>query len=296
MVMYGNNNFNNQFGNGFGQNPQYGFNGGVVPNQQQLSPNMQSWLTPDKLALLRKGVAKFNLSVSDEELARGQCNHMSNGKSALIPDADGSGGYTCSICGTHMNVRELTNEEVKNATDNILDILNMVKITYLSLDPSTALEYFQIIPLIEKIPKLFEIAMNDFKRYDNSTSFVQGGNQNPFTLFNSIIGPGFGGGFMNAQPQGYYGNPQFNAAPQQYGAPAQYNPAMNPMYGQYQPQQMGYQQQPMGYQPQAVNAYQPQQPMGYQPQAANAQQPVAQEAAPAQTQQPQEAAPVKAEK
>ena len=286
--MYGNNNFNNQFGNGFGQNPQYGFNGGVVPNQQQLSPNMQSWLTPDKLALLRKGVAKFNLSVSDEELARGQCNHMSNGRSALIPDADGSGGYTCSICGTHMNVREFSNEEVKNATDNILDILNMVKITYLSLDPSTALEYFQIIPLIEKIPKLFEIAMNDFKRYDNSTSFVQGGNQNPFTLFNSIVGPGFGGGFMNVQPQGYYGNQQFNAAPQQYGAPAQYNTAMNPMYGQYQPQQMGYQ-------PQAVNAYQqPQQPMGYQPQAANAQ-PVAQEAAPAQT-QPQEAAPVKAEK
>ena len=72
------NNSFNQFGGGFGQNPQYGFNGGVVPNQQQQSPNMQSWLSPEKLALLRKGVAKFNLSVSEEDLARGQCNHMAN--------------------------------------------------------------------------------------------------------------------------------------------------------------------------------------------------------------------------
>lgn len=261
-----NNGFNN-YGNGFGQNPQYGFNGGMVPNQQQPSPNMQSWLSPEKLALLRKGVAKFNLSVSDEELARGQCNHMTNGHSALISDADGSGGYTCSVCGTHMNVRMLSQEEVKNATDNILDVLNTIKITYLSLDPNTALEYFQIIPLIEKIPKLFEMAMNDFKRYDNSSAFVQNSNQNPFNLFNSLVGPGFGGMntvYMN-QPQGYY-----NQQPQQfqqYAGQAQYNPTMNPMYGQYQQQpQQGFYQQPQ--QAPVQNPYQPQ---GYQPQAQTAQ-------------------------
>lgn len=284
------NNSFNQFGGGFGQNPQYGFNGGVVPNQQQQSPNMQSWLSPEKLALLRKGVAKFNLSVSEEDLARGQCNHMANGKSALIPDADGSGGYTCSVCGTHMNIRKVSNEEAKNATDNILDILNTIKITYLSMDPSTALEYFQIIPLIEKIPKLYEIAMNDFARYDNSTQFVQGGNQNPFAIFGSVVGPLFGGmtgmgmGYMN-QPQGYFN--QQPVAPQQYGAPAQFNPQANPMYGQYQqqpaqgfyPQQPGFQQQPIqnGYQPQA-QGYQPQQQVAQAPQQAEPAQQPAQEA------------------
>ena len=158
------------------------------------------------------------------------------------------------------------------------------------MDPSTALEYFQIIPLIEKIPKLYEIAMNDFARYDNSTQFVQGGNQNPFAIFGSVVGPLFGGmtgmgmGYMN-QPQGYFN--QQPVAPQQYGAPAQFNPQANPMYGQYQqqpaqgfyPQQPGFQQQPVqnGYQPQ-VQGYQPQQQAAQAPQQAEPAQQPAQEA------------------
>lgn len=223
---------------------------GVVPNQAQM-PKTGNWLSADKYALLQKGLSQFKLSVTEEELARGQCNHYNlNGTSALIPDADGSGGCTCSICGTHFNTTDYTQDDVANATQNILDILNTIKIMYLSLDPNAALEYFQIIPFIEKVPQLYNIAVNDFKKYEGVNQFVNPAPQNPFNLFSMMTNP------MSFAPQGY-GYPQqpmmqpMGYAPQAPVAPApQQAPqaapmGYNPIYGGMPT--YGYPQQPMGY-------------------------------------------------
>ena len=116
---------NNMYGNPMG------FMGGMVPNQQPM-PKTGNWLNGDKFNLLQKGLSQFKLSVTEEELARGQCNHYNlNGTSDLIPDQDGSGGSTCAICGTHFTSRDFTQEDVQNATQNILDILNTIKRTRL---------------------------------------------------------------------------------------------------------------------------------------------------------------------
>ena len=234
-------------------------NYGMIPNQHQQAPKTGNWLSAEKRAILQKGISQFKLSVTDEEMARGQCNHYDqNGVSALVPDGDGSGGYTCSICGTHFTSRNFTPEEVKATTEELLDILNTIKIMYLSMDPNAALEYFQIYPFIEKIPQLYNIALQDFKKYEGVGDFVQSNNMNPFNMFAAMSNPGFGYG-MNMQPQqqmygqqGYQqpmGFQQYN--PQQMNAGyAQQNPAYNPVYGQPQAQQ-GY-QQPVGtYQPQS---------------------------------------------
>ena len=112
---------------------------GMVPNQQPL-PKTGNWLSGEKYQLLQKGLSQFKLSVTEEELAKGQCNHYNlNGTSALIPDQDGSGGCTCAICGTHFTSREFAQEDVQNATQNILDILNTIKILYLSIDPNAVI-------------------------------------------------------------------------------------------------------------------------------------------------------------
>ena len=210
---------------------------GQVPNQNQ-PPKATNWLPPETIALLKKGVEQFNIGVTDEDIARGQCNHIdpATGQLAVIPDGDGSNGYTCPICGTHFNANNYTAEDVKNATDLILDILNTIKISYLSLDPSAARDYFQIIPFIEKIPKLFEVALNDVKRYEGLSGFVNNGaSLNPFTAFNMMMAPGFMGGYQNpGYGYGQYGAPAPAPAPQApmngYAAP---NPGFNPMYGQY---------------------------------------------------------------
>ena len=258
---------------------------GMVPNQYQ-QPKTLNWLPAEDYALLQKGLSQFKLSITKEELAKGQCNHYDrqNGMSALVPDADGSGGCTCSICGTHFYSKDYTPEEIKMAVDNILDILNTIKIMYLSLDPNAALEYFQIIPFIGKIPELYNIAVADFKRYEGVDSFVPGqGNNglNPFNVYALMTQPGWGmnmvpnqqmgygypqQGQQMAQPQQPGMAPQPQVAPQQgqqmYGFNpnmqqmnagfAQQNPQYNPMFSGmmiqpgYQPQQQGFSMNPMG--------------------------------------------------
>ena len=217
---------NNMYGNPMGFAPNAFMGQGMVPNQQPL-PKTGNWLSGEKYQLLQKGLSQFKLSVTEEELAKGQCNHYNlNGTSALIPDQDGSGGCTCAICGTHFTSREFAQEDVQNATQNILDILNTIKILYLSIDPNAALEYFQIIPFIEKIPQLYNIAVNDFKKYEGVNNMVPAQGQNPFNIFSMMT-------------MGY------NPAMMGYQAPMGYAPQQTPMAG-YQPTTQGYAFNPAG--------------------------------------------------
>lgn len=244
---------------------------GVIPNQAAAMPKTGNWLSADKIALLQKGISQFKLSVTDEELAKGQCNHYNpNGTTALIQDADGSGGCTCTICNTHFTSREFTQEEVQIATQNILDILNTIKIMYLSIDPNAACEYFQIIPFIEKIPQLYQIAVSDFKKYEGVDNFINPQQQNPFGIFSMMVNPGYAGQMgqpMYQQPMAPgYGMPQ--QTPMGYAAPM-------PGYGMPQGYNPLYAGQPMMPNPGFVN---PSMPMGNVPVAA----PTTPAAAPAQ--------------
>ena len=264
---------NNVYQQPMGYAPNAFMGQGMVPNQQPM-PKTGNWLSGEKYNLLQKGLSQFKLSVTEEELAKGQCNHYNlNGTSALIPDQDGSGGCTCAICGTHFNSREYTAEEVQNATNSVLDVLNTIKILYLSIDPSAALEYFQIIPFIEKIPQLYNIAVNDFKKYEGVNNMVPSNAQNPFNIF-SMMSMGYNPAMMGYQqaPMGYgvpqqpmYAQPQ-QAAPGMNGF--QQQPGFNPMYAQpqapvangYQPQTQGYVFNPQGAAQPMVNTNMPVQP------------------------------------
>lgn len=285
----------------------YGNNGMVPnPNAQQM-PVVSNWLPADKYAMLQKIQDQFKLSVSEEELTKGQCNHYyQNGTSALIPSADGSGGCTCAICGTSFHSHDFTEDDVKNATQNILDILNTIKVMYLSIDKNAAMEYFQIIPFLEKIPALYNIAVNDFKKYEGVSSFVPNNQQNPFSVLSFMMGSPMMGqqpvmgqaapmGYPQApvygQPVGYqqYPNAQQPMAPQ--AAPAPGSAGFNPMYGQapmggYQPQAQGYVFNPQGAAQPVAQPQAPQQMvntnMPVQPQTTPATI-VAPQAAPAQT-------------
>lgn len=257
---------NGAYNTGYGFNPAYPFAGnGMVPNNNAQKPRMGNWLNQDKINLLKKGIEQFTLSVSDEDVARSQCNHYNqNGQSALIPDPDGSGLYTCAICGSKVSMQEHTQAEVDAATQNILDILNQIKMMYLSIDPNAACEYFQIMAFIEKIPKLYDVATKDFRKYENVDSFVPAQGQNPFNLYGMMTNPGMG----YQQPMGMgYGMPQMGGYPNmgavQNAGYAQPNPQYNPMYGGVP--QMG---QPMMNNPQMMGGqpYMNQSQGGYQPQ------------------------------
>lgn len=254
----------NQFQQPMGYYPNMFMNQGVVPSAQPL-PKTGNWLTAEKYAALQNSQGQFKLSVSPEELAKGQCNHYKlDGSSAIVFDNDGSGGCTCTICGTHFNTKEFGAGEVENATQNILDILNAIKLMYLSIDPNAALEFFQIIPFIEKIPKLYNIAAEDFKKYEGVNQFNPAGNANPFDVYHMMsFGPVMPMPGYPQQPMAYPQQPVANM-----GYP-QAQPGFNPMYGApQQPVAPGYQPQPgYAFNPQGAAAPMVNTNMPVQPQA-----------------------------
>ena len=275
-TVYENNGMNMPYGN-------FGYPQGQAVPQQQVGPGVSNWLSPEDIALLQKGNGQFSLSVSKTDLARGQCNHYNKNKtSALVSNNDGT--VTCSICGTTFRVigpNDGNTDDVKKAVDTVLDYMNTCKIAYYSLSPDTALTFFQIIPFLEKVPTLYDMAMKDFSKYAGvNTNMNQQNGMNAFGMYAALVNnpmngfgaPGFNYGAPMAQPYAQpmgYQQPMYNNGMPMNGMPQQ--PGYNPMYQQpnapqaapvqngYQPAQNGYAFNPMG-PAQPVNSNMPVQP------------------------------------
>lgn len=255
-------NFNNN-GNGI-----MGGTGFYNNNQQQQQRKVTSWLDKDVINQLRKKEEGWNLAVTEEEANRARCNHYDeNGNPALIPNVDGT--YTCSICGYTFNIMEnYADQEVEQSCRVVEDLLQTIKIMYINLDPTVGREFFQILAFIKKIPKLYRVASNFWKKMQGGNVYQQGNQMNAFTIFNALSNPNTYGGMMNSQFNNGYANNmamqnQFNPQVQQFGVQQQpqYNTGMNqyagtnPMYNGYQQPQYNtgmnqMQNQQFGQQPQ----------------------------------------------
>ena len=112
-----------------GMYPFTGMMGGVSPtNQAVAGVKVNSWLTPETINSLRKDGAQFTLALSEEDIARAQCNHRNqDGTPSLNPNDDGS--CKCSICGYTFNITdEYSIEQVEAACKCVTDILQTTKV------------------------------------------------------------------------------------------------------------------------------------------------------------------------
>lgn len=252
--MLGNNNFaGNGFNNGamFGGIPQgtgYQYNPGPMQ-----APKQMNFLSQEEIQKLVQKENQFSLQITETEKLRAICNHRrADGMGdALTEDNDGI--CRCQICGYAFKPVDtsMTEDDIKEAISIVLDILQTIKLLYINMPQEAAKEYYQIIPLIEKIPKLFEYAVKDYAKYESFNPYSYNNkNMNTMNLFNMLSGALNGMPFNNAQqPQQFAG-----AAPQgmgyqqpMYGAPMGSNgfvatPGMG-MLG-YAPQTAGYQYNP----------------------------------------------------
>ena len=243
------NNFNNQMQ----VQGQFGY--GVYPNQpgtqygQFASAKMTQPLTPEEIRELRSTGSGFSLKVEPIEIIRSHCTHKDNGNIALVKNGDGTS--TCSICGATFHLVDKDPEEVKAIVGAVIDILQSVKTYYLDIPENYVTDYFNMIPFLEKLPKFFEVALNNFAKYENGAFLNQNSNMYGFQMLNALTSPGYGS-MMGGQPQmgGYQPQPQQPMYQQPaYNAPVGYNPfgGVQPMT---QPQMGGYQPQPQQVQPQ----------------------------------------------
>lgn len=247
-------------------------------------------LTNEQIASLRKNSETFNMKVSQEEILRAICTHKDKNTGDYTLNEIGSDEkgsiWKCSICGEEFHfLDEISVDEVDRIVKDMIDVLQTSKSIYLDAPEEMVKQYFQMIPLLRKLPYLWAQSLANFNKYvgnANSPFAMNYSYPNNFATLGNIIGGAWANPAM--------GNPWYPPTQQPTNGWYPQQPA-------YDPNMMNYQavpQQPMNNgwsngwgNPMAYN--QPQMP----PQQATQAPPVGTvpEAKPAQAPQPQQAAP-----
>lgn len=235
--------------------PNGAYYGGYRPSNVAPDINMTQGLTQEELDSLRKTGGGFTTRVSDEELKRSFCAHRT-AKNFTV-ETDDEGNYTCALCGVKFKPFTGSTEEATELVNKVNDLIETAKLQAIKLSPQTIREYFQIQPLLKRLPQLYDMSKRDFV---NSLSFNDpynyGYENNGFNAYYNMVT--MGNGFYDPAMMGY----------QPPMGQMNYQPPMGQGYQQPMGQQMNYQppmgqgyQQPMGQQmPQGQMNYQ--QPMG----------------------------------
>ena len=223
----------------------YGVNTGAQVYGAQRTIPMTQPLSAAEIAQLRQKGPAFSLAVDPQELLASYCTHKEGNKFVVTQNANGE--LYCPICGATFNAN-WTQEQVEESCKIIEDILQTIKLQYLTIPEGVAKQYFAMLPLIRKAPKLYEISCNEFAKQEQGNPIYDQNNQRGFAMLNMLTNPMamYNGAMMGMPAQQPY-DPNMAAGYAQ-------QPAM-PMYAQ-QPMMYG-QPQPMvtGTMPQGVNPF-----------------------------------------
>lgn len=261
--------------NNFGQPPYGQPYGNFNPYNnygQQPEIKFNNALTLEEINKLKKNSSNFSLNLTEEEKLIAACNHRNENGTEYSCTFNDDGTVICHICGSTFNIveQDLTEQEIENCVQGTINILESIKMFYPGLPQEVAREYFLIIPLLKKIPKLYAVAMKKWIEHNpNNNNYFGNRDQNiasQFQNFASMFGannPMFAGGYQQA-PMYNQGNP----APGAYGYAGAATPQGNPFGqpgGMPQPGQpnTGY-----SYSPNVGQATAPVQPTVQQPQQA----------------------------
>lgn len=196
--------------------------GGAQPQQVT---KFQNTLSEEEINQLMKSGSSFSLAITKDEQLRGICNHRTaDGMGDALVVDEATGALRCQICGYtfHQVDPSMTADEIKENIKVVIDMLQTIKLMFIDLPVESSREYFQLIPLLEKLPGLFEIAAKNMAKHETFGWNYQNPNMSAYSMFQNLSNI-FGGGMMMGQPayQQPTQNPGFMGAPQQ--------PMYNPM-------------------------------------------------------------------
>lgn len=230
--------------------------------------NVTNPMTEKDLELLRPQKESFNINPTPLEQARAKCPHKNATEMLVDRLSPESTIVRCRQCGAEFDVTMKTTEEVTDAVAIITDMLNQAKLYAVNFAPDFFTEYMMMIPLLEKLPKLYDMAKKNFTEVVKSTdptgtaAPMQNHGYNPLGMnaYNDILNGNYGAryGVYAAQPmvypnQGMYQQPQPPVDYTQVGAGAgfyQQPPVQQQLMAYQQPYpQQGYYNQGMYQQP-----------------------------------------------
>lgn len=214
----------------------------------QTTMKVQNVLSESEIKELQATSSQFSLGLTDREMLQASCNHRSiDGTTDTLVIDPKTGLCRCTICNYEFKPvdSDTSYEAIEDACNRIVDLLQTIKIMYTDLPAQAAREYFPIIPLIKKIPQLFQFAAKSFAKHEytgwtwNQQSMAGAA---MFQNLNNIFGagmqpvqqnPAFNPGYMNA-PQAPTNGFGFAGASQPQPQPYmnngyQYVPGQNPV-------------------------------------------------------------------
>ena len=222
--------------------PMGGFAYNGFQGQPQATQKFNNVLTAEQIKRLQQNTEQFQIGLTEEEMLRAVCNHRSaDGMSDALVFDKMTGIARCTICGYEFRPSDASEsiENIKDAVDRVVDYIQTVKIMYYDFPASAAQEYFPIIPLLNKLPKLFEFAAKNMSKHEAYGWSYNSNNMGAVQMLNNLNSM-FGGMNMGYQQpmQPQMAAPQFQQAPamnpfnmQQpmQAAPA---PSVAPVFGQ----------------------------------------------------------------
>jgi len=216
--------------------PMGGYAYGGFQGQPQATQKFNNVLTAEQIKRLQQNTEQFQIGLTEEEMLRAVCNHRSaDGMSDALVFDKMTGVARCTICGYEFRPADSSEsiENIKDAVDRVVDYIQTVKIMYYDFPASAAQEYFPIIPLLNKLPKLFEFAAKNMSKHEAYGWAYNNYNMGAVQMLNNLNsmfgGMGFQGGYQ--APQQPMMNPQTHQMQPQYG-----QPMMNP-FNMQQPMQ-----------------------------------------------------------
>lgn len=241
--------YQNNYYNGMSQyGAQFGVGVPTRPNAKFTQP-----LTPEVISKLRSTGDILKIEVSQEDLWRAACTHKENGNITLVSDGinpdTGRERVHCTICGKAFDIVEADAASVNKTVDEMINLLQNAKLMYLDASPELIKQYFQMLPLLELFPKMYERSQKNFDQYAMAQGMVPGNTAvgtNGFAMMNGMLQnpymAAYGYGYQTPapvpQPNPYMGqvpmqqpmmpqqpNMMYGGAPQFAGNPFMYNGA-----------------------------------------------------------------------
>lgn len=250
--------FTNQMNQGYYMGPMGGVQPmGYTPQPNMLNrPAMSNPLTDEQRKLLATAEDSFDLKIKPEEIAKAVCTHKNTqqGVFEIVPNnnPEQPGLVTCKICHATFNPDVVNEQYVHQAIDMVLNVLQTCKLIGVDLNDEVIRQYFTIIPLIERIPKLYKLVNNSFKKYNDPQALAPQNGPNMMGMYNAMVNPavpmgmpGYGYGMGFGQPM--QPTPMMNMQSQMVngGNPLYQQPMQPQMQAPFGQQQMGGYGQPM---------------------------------------------------
>lgn len=145
----------------------------------------------DKLE--RNSINCFSLKVKKIDILKGICGHRSKDGEKSMLEYMGDGTCKCKLCKRKIKFLstdiENDGEEVQKIVDDMIGLIETIKMMFVDIPEEAGRQIYSIIPMLEKIPKLYELALKSFSKYNlaNSSEYQYNSPQAQINMLNHLI-------------------------------------------------------------------------------------------------------------